>query len=136
MFLHKPAWAAHTWRSQRMVQPGLAPAAAAQQVLLQITQLGAAVRQVVRQRAEGGRTARSVPGAMSARAIAATPGRRREFCHFAASPSPFGRCSNRDGEGMSAQWQPRRRLSHTVLRGHELDLRTADGREMRAMRER
>ena len=27
--------------------------------------------------------------------------RRREFCHSAAPPSPFGRCFSRDGEGLS-----------------------------------
>ena len=31
------------------------------------------------------------------------PSRRREFCHSAASPSPFSRCFNRDGEGMSVK---------------------------------
>ena len=40
---------------------------------------------------------------------ALAPGRRRD-CHFADTPSPFCRCFNSDGEGMSAKWQSRRRL--------------------------
>ena len=35
--------------------------------------------------------------------------RRREFCHSAALPSAFGRCFERDGEGVSSKWQNSRR---------------------------
>ena len=30
-------------------------------------------------------------------------GRRREFCHSAAPPSPSSRCFDMDGEGVSAE---------------------------------
>ena len=37
---------------------------------------------------------------------------RRRDCHSATPPSPFSRRFNRDGEGLPAQSQPRRRLTH------------------------
>ena len=62
----------------------------------------------------------AVPAVMEPTEHREAPSRRREFCYSAAPPSPFSKCFNMDGEGVSVKRQSRRRLEAPLRRRLQL----------------